>query len=187
MAFVPIVSVHPMSSDIPPCFVPDEALPPYAFVPGRHPHPESDPAGHSFGRPRPVVQPLDADRWSTCRPYLRGLDLFNHGFYWESHVEFESLWLAAGRHGEAADFLKGLIHLAAAGVKHLEGKPAGIQSHARRAGELWKNLATDSGASRPTRLGFPIESLVEIAESLHNQGWPAQQKVLLVPDLTSIE
>lgn len=170
-----------------PRLLPDEPLPPYTFVPGRHPHPESDPAGHSFGRSRPAVQPLAVDRWSTCQPYLRGLDLFNHGFFWESHVEFESLWLAAGRHGETADFLKGLIHLAAAGVKYLEGKPAGVQSHARRAGGLFERLRADASPTRASWFGLHIALLAEIAQAVVAEGWLAQQKVLLVPDLTSIE
>ena len=34
----------------------------------------------------------------------------------KSHVAWESLWMACGRKGAVADFLKGLIKLAAAGV-----------------------------------------------------------------------
>src|SRR4051794_13003346 len=109
--------------------VPDEPFPPYAFVPGRSPHPVSDPAGHSFGQRHEPPAAFDPARWADGRAYLRGIDLFNAQYYWESHVEFENVWLACGRRGAAADFLKGLIHLAAAGVKHREGRPRGVQSH----------------------------------------------------------
>ena len=51
-------------------------------------------------------------------------DLLNHGFYWEAHEAWETLWHAAGRKGEIADFLKGLIKLAAAAVKAREGNPS---------------------------------------------------------------
>src|SRR6516165_5519584 len=119
-------------SDPRPRFAPDDPLPPYTFVPGRTPHPVSDPAGHSFGaKPERPAAP-DPARWRECRAYLRGLDLFNHGYYWEAHEAWEGLWLAAGRAGTTADFLKGLIKLAAAGVKSREGRPAGAVSRARR-------------------------------------------------------
>jgi hypothetical protein len=57
--------------------------------------------------------------------YLRGIDLFNHGFYWESHEAWEAVWISAGRRGSVADFLKALIKVAAAGVKAREGREAG--------------------------------------------------------------
>jgi len=73
------------------------------------------------------------------------IDLFNGGYYWESHVALESLWIACGRKGIVADFLKGLIKLAAAGVKGLEGKPEGVKSHSGRAS---RTLARSSGGTR---------------------------------------
>jgi predicted metal-dependent hydrolase len=66
------------------------------------------------------------------------MDLFNHGYYWEAHEAWESLWHAAGRTGPVADFLKGLIKLAAAGVKVAEGNQDGARSHAKRAAELFR-------------------------------------------------
>src|SRR3981081_2703360 len=89
-------------------------LPPYAFVPGRSPHPVSDPAGHSYGQPPEKPPPLDPARWSESPTYLYGFDLFNYGYYWEAHETWESLWHAAGRRGPVATLLKGLIKLAAA-------------------------------------------------------------------------
>ncbi|HMC90499.1 MAG TPA: DUF309 domain-containing protein, partial [Gemmataceae bacterium] len=85
-----------------PRFLPDEPLPPYSYVPGRFPHPHSDPRGHSYGVRRERPPALDARDWQTARAYLRGVDLFNHGFYWEAHEAWEELWLACGRHGPAA-------------------------------------------------------------------------------------
>src|SRR5207247_604714 len=80
----------------------------------------SDPAGHSFGRAPEPVEPLPPDKWQHNRTYLFAIDLFNAGYFWEAHEQWEALWHAAGRKGATADFLKALIHLAAAGVKHLE-------------------------------------------------------------------
>jgi hypothetical protein len=153
-------------------FLPEEPLPPYTHIPGRTPHPESAPAGHSHGKNRPRPAPLEPARWSESRTYLRGLDLFQAGYFWESHVEFESLWLAAGRHGATADFLRGLIHLAACGVKHLENNPAGVHSHASRAAKLFQSL--DSQSAEPSAFGIPLPSLVALASSVAVHGWPRE-------------
>ena len=61
--------------------------------------------------------------WSQSHDYLLGCDLFNHGYYWEAHETWEGLWNACGRSGTTADFLKGLIKLAAAGVKAAKDVP----------------------------------------------------------------
>jgi hypothetical protein len=165
-----------MSSPRPiPRFVPDEPLPPYTHVPGVTPHPISDPRGHSYGirAERPAAP--DPERWQSCRAYLRGVDLFNHGFYWEAHEVWEGLWHACGRTGATADFLKGLIKLAAARVKHLEGNPAGVRSHACRAAELWRR------AEQGVFFGLRLGELIALAETVGQQGWPVAP-VLLLPE-----
>ncbi len=115
-----------------------EPLPPYAYTPGRFPHPVRDPQGHSFGRPPPSVSPTELADWRTSRVYRVGVDLFNHGYYWEAHEAWEALWNALGRRGVEADFVKGLIKLAAAGVKAREGRAEGVARHARRAEALFR-------------------------------------------------
>jgi hypothetical protein len=155
--------------------LPEEPFPPYAFVPGRFPHPETDPAGHSYGIPRPTPPPLDPEDWQASRTYLRGLDLFNAQFFWESHVEFEALWHACGRRGVVAEFLKGLIRLAAAGVKHREGKPQGVKSHGERAAQLWRRVG-ETGSF----CGLRLDELITLAEGIAREGWPATA-VNLVP------
>jgi uncharacterized protein len=155
-------------------FLPELPLPPYAHVPGRTPHPESDPAGHSFGRPRPEAAPIEPARWRDSREYLRGLDLFNHGYYWEAHEQWEALWQAEGRRGRMADFLKGLIKLAASAVKHLEGVPEGSKGHARRAAELWRGVGSDL-------LGLRLADLIALAERVGRDGWPGEP-VILIPE-----
>src|SRR6185295_8264016 len=102
---------------LPPRLVPDQPLPPYSYVTARFPHPTRDPSGHSFGRVPPAPPPIEPQRWRDSRTYLFACDLFNQGYYWEAHEVWESLWVACGRRGATADFLKGLIKLAAAGVK----------------------------------------------------------------------
>lgn len=131
-----------MPSAQPPRYCPKRELPPYSYVPGLFPHPTSDERGHSFGRKEPVPQPLDEVNYRDNAAYCYAIDMFNHGFYWEAHEEWESLWHVAGRHGATADFLKGLIKLAAAGVKAREGRAAGVRRHAQRAAELFRGVQT---------------------------------------------
>jgi len=71
-----------------------------------------------------------------------GAVLFNHGFYWEAHESWEHLWIALGRDGDDANIVKGLIKLAACGVKCLEANPTGAGRHASRAAELLDVTAT---------------------------------------------
>ena len=122
---------------------PANSLPPYSYVPGRFPHPVIDPAGHSYGQQPQSVAPLDPARWQQSREFCHALRLFDAGYYWEAHEAWEALWIAAGRTGPVATALKGLIKLAAAGVKAREGNAAGVGRHARRAAELLRMAKTE--------------------------------------------
>jgi hypothetical protein len=165
---------------VPHRLVPELPLPPYAFIPGRTPHPVSDPIGHSFGAAPLPAHSLDTARWQASKAYLFGIDLFNAGYYWESHVEWESLWLACGRHGLVAEFLKGLIHLAAAGVKQLEGRPQGVKSHASRSALHLQKVAASLVENH--FLGLHLGDLIVLDEAICRGGWPAEP-VLLMPTL----
>jgi hypothetical protein len=138
--------------------VPDEPLPSDAFVPGRSPRP-------ARAEIESVEEPPREENWRRCRRYLVGIDLFNHGFYWEAHEAWESLWIAAGRRGRTADFLKGLIKLAAAAVKVRQGNAAGARRHALRARELF-DLAAVAHGSADSRLGLSFEHLRGAADAL---------------------
>ena len=161
-------SINPMNcsgdrSQIP-RLIPDQPFPPYSFVPGHHPHPMSDPLGHSYGQVMEPVEPPDPMCWSQCRPYLRGIDLFNHGYYWEAHEEWESLWHSFGRQGEAADFVKGLIQLAVAGVKVRQGFSEVVKTHAHRAEDIFNRLSSSKAVSNRQFMGL---SLAELANRAH--------------------
>lgn len=114
------------------------AFPPYTYVPRRVPHPLSDAHGHRC--PGPAANAGDTANWADLEVYAWAIDLFNHGYYWEAHEAWESIWHLVGRTGEAGDFLKALIKLAAAGVKAHEGNLVGIHRHARRAAEIFAGL-----------------------------------------------
>jgi uncharacterized protein len=144
-----------------PRYCPKRELPPYSYVTGLFPHPTRDERGHSFGRHEPPASPLDEASFRDNETYLLALDLFNHGYYWEAHEAWESLWHACGRHGGTADLLKGLIKLAAAGVKAREGRPAGVRQHAERAANLFAGVG-----NRVTAFGLPLAELHEVATAI---------------------
>ncbi|MBX3443770.1 MAG: DUF309 domain-containing protein [Planctomyces sp.] len=135
--------------------LPAADLPRYTHVPGTGtPHPYRDPRGHCFGRKPVNPKPLNEHRWAECRSYLLGLDLFNLGFYWESHDEWERLWRASGPDTMVGKFLKGLVKLAAAGIKVREESIHGVRRHAASAGEVFADVAAETDLERYCGLRF---------------------------------
>ncbi len=110
----------------------ERPLPPYRYRPGRSPHPTRHPEGHAFGSPDPEPSPFDPAAWRDCADYLHGIDLFNHGYWWEAHEALEAPWREAGRQSEAGVFLQGLIQLAAALLKDAVGERATAERMAAR-------------------------------------------------------
>jgi Domain of unknown function (DUF309) len=119
---------------LPPRWLPQKRLPPYAYLPGKNPHPVRDPAGHSY-HVEPI--PVAAEASLSSDAFLWGLDLFNHGYYWEAHEAWEGLWQVADRDGTLRTLFKGLILLSAAGVKIRERKKcSGCASRQTRRGSV---------------------------------------------------
>jgi len=145
-------------------YLPGRPLPPYAFIAGHSPHPRKAPEGHSYGLPEPEAVPLTPSNWPTHEVYLRGIDLFNHGYYWEAHEQWEALWVAAGRVGQDAAMLKALIKLAAAGIKVRQGRPKGVQIHCQRAAASLRAYAEE--ARRGDWYGLSVTGLLEVCEGL---------------------
>ena len=137
--------------------LPSADLPPYTFVPGTAtPHPIRDPKGHSHNRkPRPP-QPLSAEEWANNRTYLLAIELFNFGYYWEAHEEWERLWRVSGPDTTVGRFLKGLIKLSAAGIKVREKSIHGVRRHAASAGEVFADVAAESSDEHYCGLQFTM-------------------------------
>jgi len=145
-----------------PRYLPELPLPPYAYVPGRFPHPTRDAGGHGHGAMLAQPERIDPERWGACRPYLAGVDLFNHGYYWEAHEAWESAWHACGRKGIAGEFLRGLIKLAGAGFKVRENRPAGVRRLAAGAEAHFAKVA-DAIAPAACFMGLRPEALRALA------------------------
>ena len=163
-----------------PRYAPQLPLPPYSYVPGLFPHPVSDPVGHMHGQHEADMPRDDATSF--------GFDLFNHGYYWEAHEAWEHCWVAEDRQGELADALKGLIKLAAAGVKAREGKPEGVRRHARRAEQLLRASSSPNQTSLPESWRQASADWAEQARRVHETAdqWidTRDQPVIAVFDFT---
>jgi predicted metal-dependent hydrolase len=130
-------------------------LPPYTYVPGGpwpHPNRAREAAGERDTPPLAVA--------ADARLFRRGVELFDAGFYWEAHEAWEALWHAAGRRGPTADVLRGLIKLAAAGIKVRERREPGVRTHARRAAECFAAARQQSGVHQ---LGLDLDLWIERA------------------------
>ena len=120
-----------------------EDFPAYSYVPGGPwPHPNRTPGRHPSGT---TAVGKDSSEAEKSVRFLRGVKLFNAGYYWEAHEVWEELWHAAGRRGPTADVLRALIKLAAAGIKVREGRENGVRTHTRRAALLFDSAAEEGG------------------------------------------
>jgi uncharacterized protein len=154
------------STSQPPRLLPDRPFPPYAYVPGDTPHPTRDPGGHSYGAEFEIPEPPNPEDWRGCREYLYGIDLFNHGFYWEAHEAWEGLWVACGRRGPTATYLQALISLAAAGLKARSGSAHGMRANAGKAVRLLESVARHAGSHRTRYMGLDFRALADFAATI---------------------
>jgi hypothetical protein len=134
--------------------LPGRPLPPYAFLPGRDPHPTRDPEGHSFGRREPAATRVAPERWRENEPYLWGVDLYNHGFLWEAHEAWESLWHASKPERVQALFVQALIQCAAAWLKIPMEQPRGVERLSTLALE---KLTEVRAAVGPSYMGLELD------------------------------
>lgn len=139
-------------------------MPPYAYVPGRNAHPTADPGGHSRHRAGTRESHcLPPGRWHCCAAYLFGCDLYNHGYWWEAHEAWESVWLNSGdpiqRH-----YFQGLIQVANAHLKLEMGRPRAV---ARLRREYLHHLSPVAALDH--YMGNPLSDWLPAVERYHTQ------------------
>lgn len=147
-------------TDSRPRLLPDRPFPAYAYLPGRYPHPVRHPLGHSYQSAEPSTEgALDSEafRW--------GIDLFNHGYYWEAHEAWEGLWQEAIDTPQHRLLYKGLILLAASGVKVREGKAQAARRHSARAVATLRKVSPASDAAFASALGMGVAELAAAASN----------------------
>ena len=164
--------------------LPSAELPAYTFVPGTAtPHPVRDPRGHSHARKGRPSLPLTAENWADNRTYLLALDYFNSGYYWEAHEEWERLWRISGPESTVGRFLRGLIKLAAAGVKVREYSIHGVRRHAASAGEVFADVAAEVGTDRYCGLEFTMLQFAadRAAQISYDRDYPVGKPIRVFP------
>lgn len=118
-------------------YAPHLPLPAVAFVPGRagtvRPEASASETDHD---------PVPPERWRECENWLRGVDLWNHGFLWEAHEAWERIWRAPFDDRQA-DFVRGLIQCAAAGLKLAIARPRSAERLFRAGLERIERAATE--------------------------------------------
>jgi hypothetical protein len=143
-------------------------LPPYSYVPGGpwpHPNRAKDASADPARVPSLTKMPRSGDV-AASPLFLRGVELFDGGYYWEAHEAWEVLWHAVGRRGATADVLRGLIKLAAAGIKVRERREPGVRTHARRAADCFASARQQGGVHQlGLDLDVWIERALDLAES----------------------
>ena len=114
--------------------------------------------------------------------FLKGIDEFNQGLFFECHETLEEIWLE--EHGEERSFYQGIIQIAAGYFKLQQGVPAG-------AIKLWRSGLEKLEPYRPVCLGINVgsfinavkENLIEL-EAVHRKG--EQRLTLAIPLLTRV-
>lgn len=147
-------------SKIPTRLCPWRDFPEYAFIPGKHIHPNK-PGGHSFESEALITTKIDEKRPWLSEELGFALDLYHAGYFWESHVYLEAIWNAHERIGAVADLMKALIKLSAAGVKFELGQGPAAHGHLTRALELFRGLSDDQLGIDLRQLTRKIEVILE--------------------------
>lgn len=83
--------------------------------------------------------------------FLKGIDEFNQGLFFECHETLEEIWLE--EHGEERRFYQGIIQIAAGYFKLEQGVPVG-------AIKLWHTGLEKLEPYAPVYLGIDVESFV---------------------------
>lgn len=133
-------------------------FPSYAFVPGKNPHPLKE-GGHSFASGEPHTPPMDENRPYDSEDFLFALDLFNFGYYWETHMYLEALWNAHKRTGDLCHLFLAIIKLSAAGIKWQQASEKATTGHLERAIEHLQNIQKEKVA------GFVVKDLIELIKN----------------------
>jgi len=135
----------------------DQPFPRYSFVPGETPHPRRHERGHAFGQPELKRTTLEPGLWRDSQDYKFAIDLFNFGYWWESHELFEAFWNACGRHTAEGRFFQGLIQLAAGHLKRRMGNTGA-------AIRLMNRACVNLRQALPHCMGIDVATLVQDIE-----------------------
>jgi hypothetical protein len=155
-------------------------------APGRSltPRPAAERDPRAAALPEALDVPSSSDDapgdWRRHPVFLWGLDLYNHGYPWEAHEAWESLWVRAPHGSAVRDMLQALIQCAAAVVHARAGRAAG---QARLAGRALGRLTAVRARAGSRCLGIDIDGLARAVRAYGDsggaEGWPV---IALAPE-----
>ena len=146
-----------------------KTLPPYRYIPSQHPHPVIDPKGHSYQKAEEKLKYCSPEAWVHNESYLYGVDLFNHGYWWEAHEAWENVWLTTAKHDLEGQYLQSLIQFSAALLKLYSGSKRGFDNLYREAEKRMRFcLAELSVQHRRIFMGLHLEHWMEKMETFKN-------------------
>jgi predicted metal-dependent hydrolase len=105
----------------------NDDLPSYKYIPKQGPHPSQIKDAVHIPEIEEGLEAFSERNWCNSRRYLYAIDLFNLGYYWEVHEVLEKIWMNLGKKSEEGFFIQGLIQLAVAMLKHLQGNKMGVK------------------------------------------------------------
>ena len=156
----------------PPLRIPDWPLPEYRYVPGLHPHPFRHPSGHSYTDGSAPDHPSWSPDtpWKSDRAYLRGMDLFDQRYFWESHELWEGVWQQMPRDSTYALLLQSLIQSGAYCLKvHVNDHVIADRLLAR----VSQRLALVITREGPVYRGLHLPTLMDRLRAFPTEGsWP---------------
>lgn len=85
--------------------------------------------------------------------FLKGIEEFNNGLYFECHETLEEIWLE--EHGDERKFYQAIIQIAAGYYKLEQGVPVG-------ALKLWRMGIEKLQVYSPAYLGVNVDALVDL-------------------------
>jgi hypothetical protein len=152
--------------------VPDWELPSYRYVPGLNPHPFRSPDGHLYTDGTPPTQSHWSPKcpWHEDRNFLRGLDLFDHRYYWESHETWEGIWHQVPKNASFSLLLQALIQSGAYTLKiHCNQKSPALKLLER----VQKRLEIVEAREGSHYCGLTLATIVPRLEAFGTGGaWP---------------
>lgn len=155
-----------------PRYVPTADYPEYRHVPGRTPHPERHEDGHAYGLSIVNCGPVTENNWRKHSAYLRGIDLYHAGYFWEAHEAWEGPWKLSEPDSLAANLLQALILNAAAQLKVHLGNAAGARSHSQAARWRLARIRSKGFEGPQSRfLGIHISDLIEQLKRHYGPLW----------------
>ena len=101
------------------------------YLPGEDIHPSKHPSGDHMPKCRFNSISFGVQTWRDSDRYLYAIDLFNYGYYWETHEVLEEIWREIGTKTPTGLFIQGFIQIAAALIK----KTQSFHRGARRLSE----------------------------------------------------